>query len=105
VLGDTDDTTIYRDAKISRYCGIVYSSILFSIAIPKVSRYFLTILHRWQSLLMCYFRSFVTMESAFQVDLSNIITVKIFDAYCTYKSSYERSLLSCSQSPSADDVL
>jgi len=38
-MGDTDDTSIYRDTKISRYWYRV-SSILFGIATPKVSRYF-----------------------------------------------------------------
>jgi len=38
-MGDTDDTSIYRDTKIHD-TGIAYASILFGIAILKVSRYF-----------------------------------------------------------------
>ena len=39
VLGDTDDTTIYRDTK-SHDTSIVEVTILFGIAIPQISRYY-----------------------------------------------------------------
>jgi len=53
VLGDTDDTTMYRIAIPKVHdTGLVYTSILFSTAMPKVSRYFVDTIHMWQNLLI-----------------------------------------------------
>ena len=77
-MGDTDDTSIYRDTKISRYWYIAYASILFGIATPEVSRYFVDTFVDTTHVakpLMHYFRNFVIL------DLIDISTIGLLLAY------------------------